>query len=49
MNQRTSLTRNERAPPSSHRLFSHLPWTTGVPVGADGVLEEHEDGSRWGA
>ena len=38
MNQCTSLTRNERAPPSNHRLFSHLPWTTGLPVGADGVL-----------
>ena len=43
VNQCTFLTRNGHAPPSSHRLFSYLPWTTGLLAGADDVLMEHED------
>ena len=42
-NQCTSITRNEPAPPSNHRLFSHPPWTTGLPASADNVLTDDED------
>ncbi|KIM70458.1 hypothetical protein SCLCIDRAFT_1142108 [Scleroderma citrinum Foug A] len=41
--QCASLTRNEHALPSSHKLFSCLPWTAGVLAAVDNVLPEHGD------
>ncbi|KAL4079446.1 Rad17 cell cycle checkpoint protein-domain-containing protein [Scleroderma citrinum] len=43
VDQYTSLARNDRAPPSSHKLFSCLPWTMGLPAVGGEVLLEHED------